>query len=124
MRLNAGHLVDRDCVMALVGAGCRLVLCAECMFQRAVARGVALTLADLQPCMFNVLPRAVSAPRSWYDLFRSRESEPLTNLSEWASFLNRLKRASGVKRGRILARYAHHAEIDGVWSPTADEHPQ
>ena len=42
------------------------------------------------------------APRSWYDLFRSRESEPLTNLSEWASFLNRLKRASGVKRGRIL----------------------
>ena len=88
--------------MALVGAGCRLVLCAECMFQRAVARGVALTLADLQPCMFNVLPRAVSAPRSWYDLFLSRESEPLTNLSEWASFLNRLKRASDVKRGRIL----------------------
>ena len=35
--------------MALVGADCRLVLCAECMFQRAVARGVALTLADLQP---------------------------------------------------------------------------
>jgi hypothetical protein len=75
------------------------VLCAECMFER-------------------------HSPRSWYDLFRSRESELLTNLSEWASFLNRLKRASGVKRGRILARYAHHAEIDGVWSPTADEHPQ
>jgi hypothetical protein len=24
-RLNAGHLVDRDCAMALVGAGCGLV---------------------------------------------------------------------------------------------------
>ena len=74
------------------------VLCAECMFQRAAERGVALTMADLGDCTFN----ARHSPRSWYDLFRSRESEPLTNLSEWASFLNRLKRASGVKRGRIL----------------------
>jgi len=32
-----------------------VVLCAECMFQRAAEREVALTLADLRPCMFNTL---------------------------------------------------------------------
>ena len=53
------------------------VPCAECMFQRAAGRGVALTLADLRPCTFNVL----HSPHSWYDLFLSRESEPQPSLS-------------------------------------------
>jgi len=44
--------------------------------------------------MYNVLPRAASAPRSWYDLFLGREREPPANLSEWDGFLSRLKRAA------------------------------
>jgi hypothetical protein len=75
------------------------VPCAECMFQRASGREVALTLADLRPCMYNVLPHAASAPRSWYDLFLGRESETPSNLSEWDSFLSRLGQAGGVKNG-------------------------
>jgi hypothetical protein len=66
------------------------VLCAECMFQRAAERGVALTMADLGDCTFN----ARHSPRSWYDLFRSRESESPPVISEWFH-----RRAGGVKSG-------------------------
>jgi hypothetical protein len=57
----------------------RETLCVGCMFQRATERSVALTLADLAPCPFNVF----HSPRSWYDLFLSRESEPPASLAAW-----------------------------------------
>ena len=74
-------------------AGKHTTLCVKCMFRRASEREVALTLADLRPCMYNVL----HSPHSWYDLFLSRESEPPVNLSECAGFLSRLKRAGAGK---------------------------
>jgi hypothetical protein len=43
-------------------------LCAGCMFDRA--RGVELTLADLNPCPFNTWHR----PLSWFDLFARDET--------------------------------------------------
>jgi len=40
-------------------------LCAGCMFERAVDRSVDLTLADLEPCPFNLF----GARMCWYHLF-------------------------------------------------------
>ena len=83
-------------------------LCVECMFQRAAERGVALTFADLLPCMFNIRPsrRNLSPTGSWYDLFLSRASEPLPDdlspddLSEWQELFARRDR----RRASRLAR--------------------
>jgi hypothetical protein len=55
------------------------LLCAQCMFRRAIERQVPLTLADLQPCPFNLF----HTPQSWFDLFLSRETEPPPNIDEW-----------------------------------------
>ena len=41
-------------------AGRHEMLCAECMFTRAAARDVRLSLASLQPCEFNLMCSPVS----------------------------------------------------------------
>jgi hypothetical protein len=54
-------------------------LCAGCMFERAVACGLDLTLSELQPLPFNLLGNP-----SWYDLFAGSQSENTTiNLDAW-----------------------------------------
>jgi hypothetical protein len=58
----------------------RETLCAKCFFQRANARDVYLTIADLRPCPFNLLGQ----PQSWFDLFRSRDGHPGKSiLNQW-----------------------------------------
>jgi hypothetical protein len=55
-------------------------LCAGCMFQRAIDRDfITLRFGDLKPVAFNLFHR----PRSWFDLFLSKEPTP-PDLSEWA----------------------------------------
>jgi hypothetical protein len=86
-------------------------LCGECMFERAAECGVTLTLADLRPCMFNVL----HSPHSWYDLFLSRrsESEPTpANLSpddllDWQYLRKRMNDALQVREDRLRRAQGH-----------------
>lgn len=59
----------------------RELLCAQCMFTRAVAREVRLALASLKPCPFNL----ICSPVSWFELFSSVELRPPTNLDAWRS---------------------------------------
>jgi hypothetical protein len=54
-------------------------LCADCMFDSAETRGVALSIASLRPCPFNLFHR----PKSWFNLFMRGETEPPANLAEW-----------------------------------------
>lgn len=60
-------------------AGRHEMLCAECMFTRATARDVRLSLASLQPCEFNLM----CSPVSWFELFASIEIRPPKNLDAW-----------------------------------------
>jgi hypothetical protein len=55
------------------------ILCAPCMFSRAIERNVHLTLASLRPCPFNLS----QSPQSWFDVFRSDEIGPPRNIDEW-----------------------------------------
>jgi hypothetical protein len=55
------------------------LLCANCVFARAVERGIDLTFASLKPCAFNLF----HSPSSWFDLFMSEEKEPPPNIMEW-----------------------------------------
>jgi hypothetical protein len=58
------------------------VLCAGCMYARTHERlGRVLTLADLQPCPWNLFHR----PHSWFDFFVEIEGAPPSNLAEWRS---------------------------------------
>jgi hypothetical protein len=78
-------------------AGKHAVLCSECMFQRAAECGVALTLADLKPCLANV----ARSPNSWYELFLSRENDPPPHLrDEFDSMLNEVKQKISQSRSR------------------------
>jgi crossover junction endodeoxyribonuclease RuvC len=54
-------------------------LCSDCMFKRADAKGIKLTLADLLPCPFNL----GRGPFSWFERFAKDESAPPNNLAEW-----------------------------------------
>ena len=56
----------------------RETLCASCVFERAHAADLDLTIADLRPCPFNLACRI-----SWFDMFMLKEKEPPANMSEW-----------------------------------------
>jgi hypothetical protein len=74
----------------------REYLCLMCMGQRAWERlGRHLTLADLQPCSWNLFHR----PHSWFDLFAA-EHEPPSNLADWHSAARDLGIALPVRRQR------------------------
>jgi len=55
------------------------LLCAKCVFDRAIDRQVDLTFADLRPCAFNLFHR----PDSWFDLFLSAEPIGSGASTEW-----------------------------------------
>jgi hypothetical protein len=69
-------------------AGRHKMLCAECMFTRAAARDVRLSLASLQPCEFNLM----CSPVSWFELFASVEIRPPKNLDAWRAVLRSTRR--------------------------------
>jgi len=60
-------------------AGSHEMLCVQCMFTRAAARDIYLSLASLQPCDFNLM----CSPVSWFELFASVEMRPPANLDAW-----------------------------------------
>jgi hypothetical protein len=64
------------------------MLCAECMFTRAAARDVRLSLASL-PCEFNLM----CSPVSWFELFASIEIRPPNNLDAWRAVAARFPNA-------------------------------
>jgi len=66
----------------------RETLCAECFFERAEARGIRVTLADLRPCLFNCF----HAPHDWFDLFAA--GAPAELVADWQRWL---KAEKGVK---------------------------
>jgi hypothetical protein len=70
-------------------------LCGGCMFKRATAQHIELTLADLVPCLFNVR-------FYWFEFFAAHESTPPQNLSQWEDALQRLS-----PRLRRWLRQAH-----------------
>lgn len=70
-------------------AGRHEMLCAECLFTRAAARNVRLSLASLQPCEFNLM----CSPVSWFELFASVEIRPPKNLDAWRAVAARFPSA-------------------------------
>ncbi|HEY6860244.1 MAG TPA: hypothetical protein VI358_10725 [Pseudolabrys sp.] len=70
-------------------AGGHEMLCAKCMFTRATARDVRLSLASLQPCEFNLM----CSPVSWFELFVSIEMRPPENLDAWRAVAARFANA-------------------------------
>lgn len=71
-------------------AGPRQKLCAQCMFVRAAARNVRLTLESLKPCQLNL----TFSPVSWFDLFAAIETKPLANLDPWRVVATELRDAA------------------------------
>jgi hypothetical protein len=60
-------------------------LCAGCMFKRAAARHVKLTLAHLRPCPFNL--GGAEAMTCWFNRF-ARDAQPTAKaLEEWRGAL-------------------------------------
>ena len=65
------------------------MLCVQCVFTRAAARDVYLSLASLQPCDFNLM----FSPVSWFELFASVEMRPPANLDAWRTAAARIPNA-------------------------------
>jgi hypothetical protein len=79
-------------------AGRHEMLCAECMFTRAAARDVRLSLASLQRCEFNL----VCSPVSWFELFASIEIRPPKNLDAWRAVAAGFPNAPFALRGGAM----------------------
>lgn len=75
-------------------------LCFRCMLRRASERRVDLSIASLRPCPVNLF----HSPRSWFDLFMSREIKPPANIEEW-------------QQARVLMR----TNVFGEYVPEASE---
>ena len=54
-------------------------LCTDCFFERMVQRDVNITVADLRPCLFNLL----DSPLSWFDVLMKDETKPPANEDKW-----------------------------------------
>jgi hypothetical protein len=56
------------------------LLCAKCVFDRAIDRQVVLTFADLLPCGINLDP---VGPHSWFSIFLGAEPADVPISQEW-----------------------------------------
>jgi hypothetical protein len=77
----------------------RETLCAICMFKRAHAADLDLTIADLRPCAFNLFACRIS----WFDMFMLKEKEPPANTSEWDQRREAARRSDEWRRERWSA---------------------
>jgi hypothetical protein len=55
------------------------LLCTFCLYERARVRGIKLKLADLLPCMTNLIPM----PGSPFQFFANYATAPPENIEEW-----------------------------------------
>jgi hypothetical protein len=88
------------------------MMCAPCAFGAAVNAKISLTLADLLPCAFNLF----HSPRSWFDLFLSREGGTPPNLQEWraAEIAARIPSSVWLDEQEAL-RAAGQLSFDDLW---------
>jgi hypothetical protein len=68
-------------------AGEQETLCAACFFDRAIELQIDVKLTDSLPCAFNLF----HWPRSWYDLFLSKQNSEPANIDEWRQAMMTLK---------------------------------
>ena len=61
----------------------RETLCAICVFERAHAADLDLSIADLRPCAWNLASMSLKSRIPWFDMFMLKEKEPPANMSEW-----------------------------------------
>ena len=76
------------------------ILCAECMFVRAVKRGVSITLVDLKPCPINR-----RGEPSWFDFFAKDERPEV--IEAWRKWYSEIERTNAAERARYL-RVVHN----------------
>jgi hypothetical protein len=79
-------------------AGRHELLCAQCLFARAAARDIRLSLASLQPCEFNLM----CSPVSWFELFASVEIWSPDNLEDWRAVAARFPSAPATLRAESM----------------------
>src|SRR5262249_34135068 len=72
------------------------ILCAQCMFVRAVKRGICITLADLKPCPIN----RSGEPSSWFDFFAKGERPEVIEV--WRKWFGEVERTNEAERARYL----------------------
>jgi hypothetical protein len=84
----------RDEVWAKL-AGTNEHLCQKCFYDRSIARKVPIYLAQLKPCVFNLL----HTPRSWFDLFLGFDETPPSQelIEEWRAAIVEFGGAEMVK---------------------------
>jgi hypothetical protein len=82
----------RDAVWNQVANKAEL-LCAPCLFERMTrVLGRDTRLADLHPCVFNLL----HTPHSWFELFMITAKRPPRNIAEWRAIALREKYAQAM----------------------------
>jgi len=88
----------RDAVWRKLAASHEM-LCVQCMFTRAAAQDICLSLASLQPCDFNLM----CSPVSWFELFASVEIRAPANLDAWRAAAAGVPNAPAALTGEKLS---------------------